>query len=201
MDAYPPVLLSTFPEAWIRTYIDGRFDLFDPVYRYGYDRIFPFSWRAVKERFDSPDVARFFRHAAEYGLIDGASLTMHGPGRASAVLSLSSPWEGANLISGIEQDLASFFTAAYALHAEVEAAYLERRAEALAEDVMLTRRQVEILELKSQGKSSRDIADILQISPKTVENTLQNVRSRLRVENTATAVAKASALRLILPQT
>lgn len=47
----------------------------------------------------------------------------------------------------------------------------------------LTERELEILEILSQGKSNKEIADSLGISENTVEQHLKNIYEKLNVQN------------------
>jgi len=58
----------------------------------------------------------------------------------------------------------------------------------------LTRRQLEVLEWVSDGKSMQDVATILGVSPATVEKHLRLARIALDVDTTAQAVSKAASL-------
>jgi DNA-binding CsgD family transcriptional regulator len=63
-----------------------------------------------------------------------------------------------------------------------------------AEDLValgLTARQTEILTWLAGGKTDREIAKILAISPRTVSHTLALIYRRLGVENRVGAVARA----------
>jgi DNA-binding CsgD family transcriptional regulator len=53
----------------------------------------------------------------------------------------------------------------------------------------LTRREDEILFWVSQGKSNRDIAAILEISPATVSKHLEHIYPKLGVENRTAAAS------------
>jgi len=55
----------------------------------------------------------------------------------------------------------------------------------------LTARQAEVLLWISHGKSNRDIGQILEISPRTVNKHVQQVFDKLGVANRAAASAKA----------
>jgi DNA-binding response OmpR family regulator/DNA-binding CsgD family transcriptional regulator len=55
----------------------------------------------------------------------------------------------------------------------------------------LTRREAEVLYWASQGKTARDIADILFISPRTADKHLERVYKKLRVETRAAATCLA----------
>ncbi len=71
----------------------------------------------------------------------------------------------------------------------------EQRADAsvrrLAENCKLTHREAEVLNWLAGGKANRDIAEILGMSPKTVNKHLERVYVKLGVENRAAAVAIA----------
>jgi DNA-binding NarL/FixJ family response regulator len=55
----------------------------------------------------------------------------------------------------------------------------------------LTQREAEVLVWLSRGKSNRDIADILTLSPRTVNKHLEQMFQKLGVENRASATALA----------
>ena len=56
----------------------------------------------------------------------------------------------------------------------------------------LTQRESEVLLWIARGKSNRDIADILGLSPRTVNKHLEQVYTKLGVENRASAAIKAT---------
>lgn len=61
----------------------------------------------------------------------------------------------------------------------------------LQEELALTAREAEVLLWISRGKSNRDIGEILQISPRTVNKHLEQIFVKLGVENRASAAAQA----------
>ncbi|MES1191304.1 MAG: response regulator [Steroidobacter sp.] len=77
--------------------------------------------------------------------------------------------------------------------------YLFRIAESLSgsdeqrlqKSLALTSREAEILAWISRGKTNRDIGEILNISPRTVNKHLEQVFTKLGVENRAAATARA----------
>lgn len=52
----------------------------------------------------------------------------------------------------------------------------------------LTERELEILEILSQGKSNKEIAHSLEISENTIEQHLRNIYEKLNVQNRTKAV-------------
>jgi len=67
-----------------------------------------------------------------------------------------------------------------------------REAEVLRLQLGLTAREAEVLVWIAAGKSNRDISEILNISPRTVNKHLEQVFTKLGVENRAAAAAIAT---------
>jgi len=63
---------------------------------------------------------------------------------------------------------------------------------ALRDKLSLTNREAEVLLWLARGKSNKDIAAILSLSPRTVNKHLEQIYSKLGVENRASATAVAS---------
>ena len=61
-------------------------------------------------------------------------------------------------------------------------------------DAALTPRETEVLGWLAKGKTNRDIAEILGLSPRTVNKHLEHVFEKLGVETRAAAAAIAAAL-------
>jgi transcriptional regulator EpsA len=62
---------------------------------------------------------------------------------------------------------------------------------------LVTAREIQILRWVQDGKNSREIGVILNISALTVKNHVQNILRKLNAQNRAQAVARALALRLL----
>jgi DNA-binding NarL/FixJ family response regulator len=75
--------------------------------------------------------------------------------------------------------------------AETGNACAESERTGLQEAFMLTGREAEVLLWVSRGKANRDIGEILNISPRTVNKHLEQVFVKLGVENRAAAAAAA----------
>ena len=61
----------------------------------------------------------------------------------------------------------------------------------------LSNRETEVLQLVSEGKTTKEIANELYVSTRTVETHRMNLLKKLKVQNTAELIRKATALRLI----
>jgi DNA-binding NarL/FixJ family response regulator len=88
-----------------------------------------------------------------------------------------------------------------AISKQVVAGFLERAGEGSvpAADDRLTPRQREILQLIAEGKSSKEIASILDISLKTVETHRAQIMSRLEIRDVAGLVRYAVRTGMISP--
>lgn len=94
--------------------------------------------------------------------------------------------------------------AAQAAHAEVQAAAQaeqqtggrDEQAQKRVDDALLTPRETQVLAWLAQGKTNRDIADILGMSHRTVNKHLEHIYEKLGVETRAAAAALASRISL-----
>jgi len=64
---------------------------------------------------------------------------------------------------------------------------------------LLTNREKEILQLLAEGKSNKDVATILNLSPYTVESHRTNLMQKLNLHNTAEIVLYAVRKNIIVP--
>ena len=142
------------------------------------------AWAAVSQPYPR---ARALRHAAEAALAggdrDGAAERLRGAAALAAGL-------GAEPLAA-------------------EISVLARRARIVLDPVTgagagaggagLTGRELEVLALVAAGRSNRDIANQLFISPKTASVHVSNILGKLGAASRGEAAAKAHALRLVDP--
>jgi DNA-binding CsgD family transcriptional regulator len=72
----------------------------------------------------------------------------------------------------------------------------ERNARAIA-TLGVSERELEVLELLAEGRSNKEIADRLFVSPNTVKTHLANLYGKLEVSRRTQAIQKARELRMI----
>jgi two-component system, NarL family, response regulator NreC len=79
--------------------------------------------------------------------------------------------------------------------------YLESKKKSKLEDSydLLTDREKEVLQLIAEGKTNKEIATILELSPHTVETHRQNLMQKLDLHNTAEIVLYAVRKNIVLP--
>lgn len=63
--------------------------------------------------------------------------------------------------------------------------------------IHLTKRELEVLSLVIEGKSSKEVADELYVSKRTVDFHLANIYEKLQVSNRVQAFRRATSLGLI----
>ncbi len=66
-----------------------------------------------------------------------------------------------------------------------------------SDNVRLTKRELEILSLIVEGHSSKQVADMLFVSKRTVDFHLDNIYEKLQVTNRMQAMQRASRLGLL----
>lgn len=71
------------------------------------------------------------------------------------------------------------------------------RADAAGRAVRMTKREIEVLSLIAQGNSSKEAADALFVSKRTVDYHLANIYEKLQVNNRVQAFRAATRLGLI----
>lgn len=65
------------------------------------------------------------------------------------------------------------------------------------EPVKLTKREIEVLTLVIEGKSSKEVAELLYVSKRTVDFHLANIYEKLQVSNRVQAFRRATSLGLL----
>lgn len=65
------------------------------------------------------------------------------------------------------------------------------------EPVKLTKREIEVLTLVIEGKSSKEVAELLYVSKRTVDFHLANIYEKLQVSNRVQAYRRATSLGLL----
>lgn len=86
----PLHLATTYPEAWVRHYLDSGYVHIDPVVAEAKRNNLPFSWRFVTNRSSlTAEQRAFFADAAEHGISDGYTLAFAGRNGTRGILSIA----------------------------------------------------------------------------------------------------------------
>jgi DNA-binding CsgD family transcriptional regulator len=174
----------TYPASWIKRYLQMSYADVDPVVREGFMRTSPFSWNELT--IASAAEASFFADALAHGIgPHGYSIPVVNKQGHRGLFSVS--------FSRSEGEWNRFLTTHRSTLIQI-ANRLHRRvvAEVFFDDrPYLTTREIECLRWVSLGKSTNEIAAILQISPHTARDYLKSVRFKLDCVTSAQAASKA----------
>jgi DNA-binding CsgD family transcriptional regulator len=189
-----PCLYTTYPEDWMRDYVEKDYARIDPVLRAAGTSGYAFTWEDLEKtsNFTSPQV-RMMRLAEEAGLGAGIGVPLRGSRALVAGVGLASSDrnDGADAHLDLLNALCSqFYVAFRRLHAKP----------ALAADVTsLSPKEREILSWVAAGKTDDEIGTILSISRNTVDTHMRNIFRKLDAPNRVSAAIKGLTLGHITP--
>lgn len=185
------IVLSNHDPAYLRPYLEQGMFRRSAMVRWGLDHDGVQSWSWLDSRKDElteaeREVVEFNR---KFGIVAGFSISLRGAmNRSRGIIGLAA-----------RRDLS---------HADAEKIWAEHGREIhmmcqmahlkilslphTGQRRTLTSRQREVLEWVSEGKTTHDIATIMDLTPATVEKHLRLAREKLQVETTAQAVLKAT---------
>ena len=182
-------LLSTWPEEWVRTYIERRYYSHDPVVRHSFRSTEPFAWSdAPYDPKEEPKAREVMHVAAELGLRQGICIPMHGPLGYEAGVSLGGP------------DLDLTPPAKFAV--QLMAVYARDRVNRILSPgrhaaPSLSKREKEVIYWASHGKTAWETSRILNISEPTVNKFTRLACRKLDASNKHHAIAQAFRKRAI----
>ncbi len=181
-----PAVVHNFPDAWRDHYFEKNYQAKDPVVLFAPEIETPFEWGDLKKRFKlDAEQQKIMEEAREFGLEDGVGVPLHGARGNVCLLSFAraehQPVKRSDLAK--LEVIATQFHSAYSTVGRVDRR--SRRA------LLLSLRERECLQWIAQGKSSWDIAAILDISENTVNFHVKNALAKLDANTRTLAVVKA----------
>jgi len=208
-----PYYTGTYPAAWERAYIQNDFVHVDPALARVRRTNTPFHWGELKlpEKLGRkrPPEVKMMDAAREHGFKEGFVVPFHYRDRLGAIHSSSTVffWEDEpqwfqKLFSHHRHELHLIMI--YWVQRAMDVVNREQRnGPAIlrpsngSENVQLTAREKEVLAWAARGKTVADTAQILGISPETVEGFVKQALRKLDAANKTHGVAKSIALGLI----
>lgn len=192
------LFLTNHDKAHVKTYFDSGFFSKTPMFRWVRENTGAMSWRWAHEQREkgllSPDEQRAMDENIRIGVLAGYSIGFAPTSsRAKGALGLTAR-------NGLSQADVDAIWAEHGDQIQAIAHVLHLKITQLPFPVQrrpLTDRQRQALEWVADGKTTQDIALLMEISPAMVEKHLRLAREALSVETTAQAVAKASVLNQI----
>jgi len=180
-----------FSKDEIDLYLSFDFQRLDIVPRAALAAGMPIRWSMIWRSSELTSEERAFVEAMrEVDFSDGFSLPCYGPNGRNAVVGLSKMKAKVDISPG-HMSLLHF--AAQAAHLRICAMFADEGTR----DRQLSTREKEILDWVARGKSNTVIADILAISPGTVDTYMRRIYEKLDVSDRTSAAVKGVGLGLI----
>lgn len=184
-------LQQGFTAEEVDAYLSRDFQRLDIVPRVAIAAGAPVRWTEVWRREQTtPEERDFWEAMKAVSFSDGFSMPCYGPANRNAVVSIGhmtgkmapEPW----LITMLH-------FAAQAAHLRICTLF----ADDLSRDRQLSSREKEILDWVARGKSNTVIAEILEISPGTVDTYMRRIYEKLDVSDRTSAAVKGVGMGLI----
>ena len=186
-----PYIRLTYPATWIMRYLQMGYGDIDPVLREAFRRTIPFEWSELT--IESEAEASFLADAASHGVgPHGFSIPVLSKRGHRGHFGLSSSRPLHEWLTFLRTARPTLIEIANRLHRRVI-------AEVFGESgPHLTARELECLRWVALGKSTGEVAAILNISPHTTRGYLKSVHYKLDCVTSAQAVTKAVQLGLLV---
>ncbi|WP_026354205.1 helix-turn-helix transcriptional regulator [Massilia niastensis] len=191
-------LRSNYSPEWRERYDRNGFAYVDPTVGHCLASTLPIVWEPGT--FAEPAQQALYEEASAHGIRSGVTLPVHGPQGEFGVLSFACDVQaGAAFRREVGHALAGLsLIRDYAFASSGQ--FREQGARQESSAPRLTRRELEVLQWVTVGKSSWEIARITNCSEATVNFHLANVRQKFGVNTRQQAVVKAIGLGLISPE-
>lgn len=181
------IFISTYDTSWTDHYFAQGYDSIDPVFSRALALEKPFQWgKDVATTDMSRPQKRLFDEAASFGIRNGFTMPLACRSGAFAALTLVADERPTTFKRIVDRNLRALQLIAITFHTAVRR---KRWITQSVNGVPLTRREIECLHWKSQGKSAWDISQIVGISHCTVAFHLENAKAKLGVRTVCQAVA------------
>lgn len=185
------ILNDGFPEDWINEYIAQRYIDIDPIPELAARLAAPFYWHDIAKL--TPQSAQRDRYLAAMeaaNIGDGLGFYVFGPGLHHAYVGLGF---GPGLLDLPVETVFEHQCVAQAGHLRFCALNQSDPREALSE------RETEVLRWMALGKSNSVIAEVLSLSPHTIDAHVRSIYRKLRVADRTSAAIRGLGSGLLLP--
>ena len=189
-------VFSGYPKAWREHYDASGYANIDPTVHHCAKKVTPVIWD--KKVYVGKPASKMMGEAADCGLVSGASFAVHGGHGEVAMLSLASSQQSYQAKRDIISTLGAAQLLTCYLHEAIQRIVLSTCPLPL-QKVSLTDREKECMLWAAEGKTGGEIADILNISERTVIFHLQNAGQKMGVTSRQHAVSRAISMGLIAP--
>lgn len=185
------ITATGFPEEWMRTYITERLYRVDPVAVFSQHSIEPFFWSDIAKLKPLSPVEKAFLKRLDYAQLgDGLCVQVFGPFGRNGFCGLGLG-HGRDRIGC--REIRALQWACQLGHLK----YCTILSDELDLGPVLTSREIEVLDWMARGKSNAVIAEILGLSPHTIDAHLRRVYLKLGVTGRTSAALRALGVGLI----
>jgi LuxR family transcriptional regulator, quorum-sensing system regulator BjaR1 len=183
------VLANRWPSEFFTQYTRENYLLFSPIARWCRRWTTPFEWSEASYAHErDPRALEVMRVAARFRIKRGFVVPIHGLNGYEAAVSMS----------GVDLEIPPASKPAIHLMALYAFDHMRRLTGATSKNIpSLTQREREVLTWAAQGKSASEIAEILKITKRTVDEHTQITVRKLGAKNRTHAVAIALRERII----
>jgi LuxR family transcriptional activator of conjugal transfer of Ti plasmids len=184
------LIVHSYPTAWVSHYLDRGYSALDPVVTRGAGQTAPFRWSTIVDA--APLNAKedaYYKEAHDFGLADGLGVPVLSRSGTASMFSMASDEKQQELDKRLSVYRFHLISIALAFDAVMDR--LRRGERQVQNLVKLSGRERECLLWVMRGKSSRDIAQILSITERTVVFHIENAKKKLGVTTRSQAVVKA----------
>lgn len=194
------ISINGYPTKWNKRYKDQEYLAIDPTVAHCFSNTTPIYWEQILKTTckRDPNVNKLFAEMAKHGLQNGISFPIHCIHGETAMFSLAINEAPETSRNHIQQSLA---------YGHLFASYVHEAVSRLPEtgilaqiNANLTDREKECLLWTTEGKTSWEVSQILDISERTVVFHINNAVKKLKVANKQHAVARAISLGQITPR-
>lgn len=184
--------ISSYPAEWQTRYLANNYTTLDPVIMTAKRSMQVFTWSREEMEGGSPEIARFFGEAADFGIVSGLSIPIRAGFGRTAMLTLASDQPR---IESVEiRDAIRAMTAVAFVHVHLNFLMGSRRRNSTVD---LTPREAHCLAWAAQGKTKAETAALLGIKEPTVRFYTESAFAKLGATNITHAVHIATQMGLI----
>lgn len=177
------IMLSNYPNEWSQRYLQENYVTVDPTVTHCLSSMQPVLWsdNVFKE---TPE---FWEEAQSHGLRYGWGLSAHDHRGRASMLSVGRT-QGEVSIGELYEKVGQTYWLCNLLHTVVGDKPVEPEEKAR----QLSEREVEVLRWSAEGRKAHEIADILNVSERTVNFHVKSAMNKLNAPNRTSAVIQAA---------
>jgi len=186
-------VFTTLPVEWVLQYDQAAYLEIDPRFLSVLDTRLPYIWDRASERGKNPRTDSFLDDAAAFGISSGLSFSFYDGRPAFVLIALNSTIPVVDDVRQglIARNLPDIMMFGHFFHELFMKSVILRNIAPTSTGAPLSPRERECLNLAARGLTSDDIAEKLEISPRTVQFHFDGIRSKLNAANRGEAIAVA----------